>query len=110
MKSLSLSALTLSLLLMMTLLNTKSCGASITLPEMEGDVPSYTIADSNIDLEFMMDSEINRILNAGSRPVVDGAFDPEKPVFGGGPGNGYNSAELVRSSLMIELGYASLTL
>ena len=57
---------------------------------MDGDVPLYSIADSNIDLEFMMDSEINRILNTGSRPVVDGAFDPYKPVFGGGPGNRYN--------------------
>ncbi|KAG6741842.1 hypothetical protein POTOM_055121 [Populus tomentosa] len=65
MKSLSLSVLTLSLLLTMMLLNTKSCGASISLPEMDGD----SIADSNIDLEFMMDSEINRILNAGSRPA-----------------------------------------
>ena len=62
MKSLSLSALTSSsLLLTMMLLNTKRCGASISLPEMEGDVPSYSIADSNLDLEFMMDSEINRI-------------------------------------------------
>ncbi|KAJ6860930.1 hypothetical protein NC651_037111 [Populus alba x Populus x berolinensis] len=46
----------------MMLLNTKRCGASISLPEMEGDVPLYSIADSNLDLEFMMDSEINRIL------------------------------------------------
>ncbi|KAJ6960203.1 hypothetical protein NC653_038289 [Populus alba x Populus x berolinensis] len=93
MKSLSLSALTLSLLLLlltMMLLNTKSCGASISLPEMDGDVPLYSIADSNLDLEFMMDSEINRILNAGSRPVVDGALNPEEPVFGGGQGNRYN--------------------
>ena len=90
MKTLSLSVLTLSLLLMMMLLNTKSCGANISLPEMDGDVPLYSIADSNIDLEFMMDSEINRILNAGSRPVVDGASNPEEPVFGGGPGNRYN--------------------
>ena len=52
-----------SLLLMMMLLNTKRCGASISLPEMDGDVPLYSIADSNLDLEFMMDSEINRILN-----------------------------------------------
>ena len=52
-----------SLLLMMLLLNTKRCGASISLPEMDGDVPLYSIADSNLDLEFMMDSEINRILN-----------------------------------------------
>ncbi|KAJ6960212.1 hypothetical protein NC653_038295 [Populus alba x Populus x berolinensis] len=77
MKSLSLSALTLSLLLMMMLLNTKSCGASISLPEMEGDVPSYSIADSILDLEFMMDSEINRILITGS--LKKGA------VFGDGP-------------------------
>ncbi|KAG6742995.1 hypothetical protein POTOM_053939 [Populus tomentosa] len=68
MKSLSLSALTLSsLLLTMMLLNSKCCGASISLPEMEGDVPLYFIADSNLDLEFMMDSEINRILGDGSR-------------------------------------------
>jgi len=65
MKSLSLSALTSSLLLMM-LLNTISCGASISLPKMDGDVPLYSsIADSNMDLEFMMDSEINRILSDG---------------------------------------------
>ncbi|KAJ6860934.1 hypothetical protein NC651_037115 [Populus alba x Populus x berolinensis] len=64
---------------------------------MEGDVPLYSsIADSNIDLEFMMDSEINRILNAGSRPVVDGAFDPEKPVFGG-------AAEIISHKLLNNL-------
>jgi len=88
MKSLSLSALTLSLLLMMMLLNTKSCGASISLPEMDGDVPLYSIADSNFDLEFMMDSEINRIL-AGSRRVVGGALNPHKPAFGCGRGKRY---------------------
>ncbi|KAG6743000.1 hypothetical protein POTOM_053944 [Populus tomentosa] len=76
MKSLALSALTSSLLLMM-LLNTISCGASISLPKMDGDLPLYSsIADSNMDLEFMMDSEINRILidsrNAGaSYPATD---------------------------------------
>jgi hypothetical protein len=92
MKSLSLSALTLSsLLLTMMLLNTKSCGASISLPEMDGDVPLYSIADSNIDLEFMMDSEINRILG-GSRAAgqTGGATNPYKQVFGGGRGNRYN--------------------
>ena len=88
MKSLSLSALILSSLLMMMLLNTKSCGASISLPEMDGDVPLYSIADSNFDLEFMMDSEINRIL-AGSRRVVGGALNPHKPAFGCGRGKRY---------------------
>ena len=89
MKSLSLSALTLSSLLLTTmLLNTKSCGASISLPEMDGDVPLYSIADSNIDLEFMMDSEINRILGTGS---LNKAYDAVKrgPVFNCGPGNRY---------------------
>jgi hypothetical protein len=64
----------------MMLLNTKCCGASISLLEMDGDVPLYSIADSNIDLEFMMDSEINRIL--GSRHGGGGALIPHKPVFG----------------------------
>ncbi|KAG6741836.1 hypothetical protein POTOM_055115 [Populus tomentosa] len=68
MKSLSLSALTSSSLLLMMMLNTISCSASISLPKMDGDVPFYTsIADSNMDLEFMMDSEINRILIDGAR-------------------------------------------
>lgn len=87
MKSLSLSALTLSLLLMMMLLNTKSCGASISLPEMDGDVPLYSIADSNLDLEFIMDSEINRILVAPS--AGRGPSNPNRPVFGCGQGNRY---------------------
>nr|ABK96596.1 unknown [Populus trichocarpa x Populus deltoides] len=87
MKSLSLSALTLSsLLLTMMLLNTKSCGASISLPEMDGDVPLYSIADSNLDLEFIMDSEINRILAASS--TRKGTSNPG-PVFGCGRGNRY---------------------
>ena len=90
MKSLSLSVLTLSLLLMMMLLNTKSCGASISLPEMEGDVPSYSIADSILDLEFMMDSEINRILITGSLNKAYDAINKKGPVFGGGPGNRYS--------------------
>ncbi|KAJ6867009.1 hypothetical protein NC652_038289 [Populus alba x Populus x berolinensis] len=91
MKSLSLSALTLSsLLLTMMLLNTKSCGASISLPEMEGDVPLDSIADSNLDLEFMMDSEINRILNAGSRAGGVDALIRNKPAIGGGQYNRYN--------------------
>ena len=89
MKSLSLSALTLSSLLLTTmLLNTKSCGASISLPEMDGDVPLHSIADSNIDLEFMMDSEINRILVAPRNGGVR-ALNPPKPVFGCGRGNRY---------------------
>jgi len=89
MKSLSLSALTLSsLLLAMMLLNTKSCGASISLPEMDGDVPLYSIADSNLDLEFMMDSEINRIL-ADSRNGGGGALNPHKPAFGCGHAKRY---------------------
>ena len=86
MKSLSLSSLTLSLLLMMMLLNTKSCGASILLPEMDGDVPLYSIADSNLDMEFMMDSEINRIL--GSR-AAGSPLDGLKPQFNCGRGNPY---------------------
>ena len=90
MKSLSLSALTLSSSSLTTmLLNTKCCGASISLPEMDGDVPLYSIADSNLDLEFMMDSEINRILVA-PRAGEGGALNPHKPVFGGGRGNRYN--------------------
>ncbi|PNS96099.1 hypothetical protein POPTR_017G095500v4 [Populus trichocarpa] len=81
MKSLSLSALTLSSSSLTTmLLNTKCCGASISLPEMDGDVPLYSIADSNLDLEFMMDSEINRILVAPRR-VGGGALNPHKPAF-----------------------------
>lgn len=74
----------------MMLLNTKSCGASISLPEMDGDVPLYSIADSNLDLEFMMDSEINRILT-GSHAAgqTGGTYNPYKPVFGGGRGKGY---------------------
>ncbi|KAJ6860935.1 hypothetical protein NC651_037116 [Populus alba x Populus x berolinensis] len=72
----------------MMLLNIKCCGASITLPEMEGDVPLYSIADSNLDLEFMMDSEINRILS--SRLGGVGPLDPNKAVFGGGRGNRYD--------------------
>ncbi|KAJ6960222.1 hypothetical protein NC653_038304 [Populus alba x Populus x berolinensis] len=91
MKSLSLSALTLSsLLLTMMLLNTKSCGASISLPEMDGDVPSYTIADSNIDLEFMMDSEINRILTSSrAGGTTGGTLDRFKALFACGRGNRY---------------------
>ncbi|KAG6741843.1 hypothetical protein POTOM_055122 [Populus tomentosa] len=92
MKSLSLSALTLSsLLLTMMLLNSKCCGASISLPEMEGDVPLYSIADSNLDLEFMMDSEINRILGDGSRAAgtTGGTQNPNKAVFDCGRGNQY---------------------
>jgi len=91
MKSLSLSALTLSsLLLTMMLLNTKSCGASISLPEMDGDVPLYSIADSNLDLEFMMDSEINRILVA-SRPGPGGrSLTGNTPVFDSNRSNRYN--------------------
>lgn len=47
---------------------------------MDGDVPLYSIADSNLDLEFMMDSEINRILVAPRR-VGGGALNPHKPAF-----------------------------
>ncbi|KAJ6421527.1 hypothetical protein OIU84_028824 [Salix udensis] len=66
MRSLSLSALTLSssLLLLLLLLSSKRCRASISLPEMDGDLPLFSIADSNLDSEFMMDSEINRILSS----------------------------------------------
>jgi len=83
MKSLSLSALTLSLLLMMMLLlNTKSCGASISLPEMDGDVPLYSIADSNLHLEFTMDSEINRILTgAQARSTTGGTQNPSEALI-----------------------------
>ncbi|KAI5559016.1 hypothetical protein BDE02_17G081100 [Populus trichocarpa] len=71
MRSLSLSALTSSSLLLMMMLNTISCSASISLPKMDGDVPLYSsVADSYMDLEFMMDSEINRILT-GSRNALD---------------------------------------
>ncbi|KAF9663840.1 hypothetical protein SADUNF_Sadunf17G0093800 [Salix dunnii] len=75
MRSLSLSALTLSssLLMMLLLLSSKRCDASISLPEMNGDLPLYSIADSNFDLEFIMDSGINRILaspgNQGPDPL-----------------------------------------
>jgi len=90
MKSLSLSALTLSLLLMMMLLNTKSYGASISLPEMDGtDVPLYSIADSNMDLEFMMDSEINRILLGSSRRNPLDSLQPNKVPFNCGRGERY---------------------
>ena len=74
----------------MMLLNTKRCGASISLPEMEGDVPSYSIADSILDLEFMMDSEINRILR-GSRAAgtTGGTLNRYKALYGCGRGKRY---------------------
>ncbi|KAJ6734846.1 hypothetical protein OIU79_002006 [Salix purpurea] len=87
MRSLSLSALTLSsslLLLLLLLLNTKRCRASISLPEMDGDLPLYSIADhSNLDSEFMMDSEINRILSASAAAAAAGnqGLDPSKILF-----------------------------
>jgi hypothetical protein len=91
MKSLSLSALTLlSLFLTMMLLNTKSCGASISLPEMDGDVPLYSIADSNLDLEFMMDSEINRILVPSLSGPGGRSLKGNHPVFDSNPNNRYN--------------------
>jgi hypothetical protein len=63
----------------MMMLNTINCGASISLPKMDGDVPLYSVADSSMDLEFMMDSEINRILsnaaqNAGYKGLHPGAI------------------------------------
>ena len=73
------------------MLNTISCGASISLPKVDGDVPLYSsIADSYMDLEFMMDSEINRILITGSLNKAYDAINKKGPVFGGGPGNRYN--------------------
>ncbi|KAJ6960205.1 hypothetical protein NC653_038289 [Populus alba x Populus x berolinensis] len=56
---------------------------------MDGDVPSYSIADSILDLEFMMDSEINRILNADSLRKAYDAVHKKGPVFHCGPGNRY---------------------
>ncbi|KAJ6734845.1 hypothetical protein OIU79_002005 [Salix purpurea] len=90
MRSLSLSALTLSsslLLLLLLLLNTKRCRASISQPEMDGDLPLYSIADSNLDSEFMMDSEINRILSASASAATAAAgsgnqvLDPSQILF-----------------------------
>ncbi|KAJ6753031.1 hypothetical protein OIU74_027808 [Salix koriyanagi] len=83
MRSLSLSALTLSSSLLLLLLNTKRCRASISLPEMDGDLPLYSIADSNLDSEFMMDSESNRILSASAAAAAAGnqGLDPSKIVF-----------------------------
>ncbi|KAJ6753036.1 hypothetical protein OIU74_027813 [Salix koriyanagi] len=95
MRSLSLSALTLSslLLLLLLLLNTKRCRASISLPEMDGDLPLYSIADSNLDSEFMMDSEINRIL-VGSVPVnIYKTKDSGNPLFQCGRGQRYCVAQ-----------------
>ncbi|KAJ6290446.1 hypothetical protein OIU78_026224 [Salix suchowensis] len=91
MRSLSLSALTLSssLMMLLMLLSSKRCGASISLPEMDGDLPLYSIADSNLDLEFIMDSEINRMLaSPGNMP--GNPLDRLKPVFNCGPGNPYD--------------------
>ncbi|KAJ6421525.1 hypothetical protein OIU84_028822 [Salix udensis] len=87
MRSLSLSALTLSssLLLLLLLLSSKRCRASISLPEMDGDLPLYSIADSNLDSEFMMDSEINRILSAAASAAAAGSsnqvLDPSQILF-----------------------------
>ena len=97
MKSLSLSALTSSLLLMM-MLNTISCGASISLPKVDGDVPLYSsIADSYMDLEFMMDSEINRILSTGSiKYPTTGAQRPDNVPFSCGRGIPYDKCVAMR--------------
>ncbi|KAJ6753034.1 hypothetical protein OIU74_027811 [Salix koriyanagi] len=91
MRSLSLSALTLSsslllMLMLLLLLNTKRCRASISQPEMDGDLPLYSIADhSNLDSEFMMDSEINRILSASAAAAAAAAgnqgLDPSTILF-----------------------------
>ncbi|KAG6741840.1 hypothetical protein POTOM_055119 [Populus tomentosa] len=97
MKSLSLSALTSSLLLMMVL-NTISCGASISLPKVDGDVPLYSsIADSYMDLEFMMDSKINRILTGSNLkyPTID-AKQREKVPLSCGPGVPYDKCLAMR--------------
>ncbi|KAJ6369848.1 hypothetical protein OIU76_028159 [Salix suchowensis] len=90
MRSLSLSALTLSssLLMMLLLLSSKRCGASISLPEMDGDLPLYSIAGSNLDLEFMMDSEINRMLASRGQDVY-GTLDKNKPLINCGQGVPY---------------------
>ncbi|KAF9663835.1 hypothetical protein SADUNF_Sadunf17G0093300 [Salix dunnii] len=65
-------------------------GNFISLPEMDGNLPLYSIADSTLDLEFMMDSEINRIL-ASPGNLPGNPLNGLKPVFNGGPGSSLNS-------------------
>jgi len=58
---------------------------------MDGDVPLYSIADSNLDLEFMWwILKLTGFSLPLARAGEGGALNPHKPVFGGGRGNLYD--------------------
>ncbi|KAF9663832.1 hypothetical protein SADUNF_Sadunf17G0093000 [Salix dunnii] len=56
---------------------------------MDGDLPLYSIADSNLDSEFMMDSEINWIL-ASPGKMPGNPLDRLQAPFNSGRANRYN--------------------
>ena len=86
-KSLSLGAV-ITLIIILDASRGGATGASVT--EFNGSGRFATIA-ANMELEFLMDSEIGRMLATENRHVTEPTKDPNNPAVNCGRGNPYRS-------------------
>ncbi|KDP27272.1 hypothetical protein JCGZ_19971 [Jatropha curcas] len=84
-------SLSLAMVVILVLTSGSSCFGVISTPQEMISNISFSIADTNMELGFMMDSEINRMLAVGSTKLKPGTYDTLKPpaLFGCGQGKSY---------------------
>ncbi|XVE78541.1 hypothetical protein DITRI_Ditri13aG0153600 [Diplodiscus trichospermus] len=84
-------ALSLGVLLTLTILLDERQGGAIdaSLKEFNGTGRFSTIADHNMELEFLMDSEMVRMLATENRYVTEGTEDRNNAAVKCGRGNPY---------------------
>ncbi|KAG8662400.1 hypothetical protein MANES_01G101700v8 [Manihot esculenta] len=72
--------------LVLILLRTSPCRAAVP---MAADANHFSVGDTNLDVEFMMDSEFSRMLAAAGSTNAFDSLDESKAVFNCGRGKGY---------------------
>ncbi|KDP35623.1 hypothetical protein JCGZ_09061 [Jatropha curcas] len=84
-------SLSLAVVVILILMSRSSCPGTVSNPqEMISSYSfSFSIADTNMELELMMDSETNRMLEGSSPRGTDNVGSRNRPALGCGRGKRY---------------------
>ncbi|KDP35625.1 hypothetical protein JCGZ_09063 [Jatropha curcas] len=84
-------SLSLAVVVILILMSRSSCLGAVSNPQemISSNSFSFSIADTNMELELMMDSETNRMLAGIPQRGTGTALNRNRAVFGCGQGKGY---------------------
>ncbi|KDP44422.1 hypothetical protein JCGZ_16255 [Jatropha curcas] len=84
-------SLSLAVVVILILMSRSSCLGAVSTPQemISNNSFSFSMADTNMELELMMDSETNRMLTASTNSATGGVGNPNRPALDCRPGNRY---------------------